>query len=195
MVLVAALGRRAMNDGERGEAELVRKLARGDAAAVDALYSRFGRALYAYVRSQVRDESLAEEVVQDTFVAAWRGAAGFEGRSSVASWLFGIARRQARDRMRRAVPEMEPVDALVEMPGNDRGPEAAALASASRAELAGALERVPALDREVLLLAFAYELSGPEIAEVLGIPAGTVKSRLFNARRRMREQLVEKELR
>ena len=193
MALVAALGRRRMSDGERDEAELVRRLARGDTAVVDALYARFGRPLYAYVRSLVGDESLAEEVVQDTFVAAWRGAGRFEGRSSLASWLFGIARRQTRDRTRRAVPDTEPVDRLAEVPGGDPGPEAAVLAAATRAELAEAMQRIPAADREVLLLAFAYELSGPEIADVLAIPAGTVKSRLFNARRRMREQLLEKE--
>ncbi len=195
MALVTTLVRRGMSHDERGEAELVLRLARGDAESVTELYSRFGRPLHAYVRSLVRDAGLAEEVVQDTFVAAWRGAARFEGRSSLASWLFGIARRQARDRMRRAVPETEPVDGLIDVAGGGLGPEAAALASASRAELAEALDRIPAADREVLLLAFAYELSGPEMAEVLAIPAGTVKSRLFNARRRLRAQLVEEELR
>jgi RNA polymerase sigma-70 factor (ECF subfamily) len=157
VVLVTTLARRGMSLGERSEAELVERLAGGNAGAVDELYSRFGRSLYAYVRSLVRDEGLAEEIVQDAFVAARRGAGAFEGRSSLTSWLFGIARRQARDRMRRVIPDAESVDRLGEMPGSEAGPEAAALASASRAELADALERIPALDREVLLLAFAYQ--------------------------------------
>lgn len=195
MVLVAAPARRNMKDGDAAHTDLIRRLAQGDAAAVETLYSRFGRSLYAYVRSIVRDDGLAEEVVQDTFVAAWRGAAGYESRASLSSWLFGIARRRARDRMRRVVPPMESVDVLIETPGAGSGPELAALATASREALTAALRRIPPADREVLLLAFAHELSGPEIAEVLGIPVGTVKSRLFNARRRMRDQLVEEDLR
>lgn len=194
MVLVAAPVRRRMNDVHPDDAALLATFARGDRDAVQGLYARFGRPLFAYVKSLVRDDGLAEEIVQDTFVAAWRGAGSYEGRSSVSSWLFGIARRQARDRMRRVRLDMEPLERLEELPAGNPGPEAAALAAASRAELAGALERVSAADREVLVLAFAHELSGPEIADVLGIPAGTVKSRLFNARRRLRVQLAGRDV-
>jgi RNA polymerase sigma factor (sigma-70 family) len=194
VVLVAAPVRRRMNDVHPDDAALLATFARGDRDAVQALYARFGRPLFAYVKGLVRDDGLAEEIVQDTFVAAWRGSGSYEGRSSVSSWLFGIARRQARDRMRRVRLEMEPLERLEELPAGNPGPEAAALAAASRAELACALERVSAADREVLVLAFAHELSGPEIADVLGIPAGTVKSRLFNARRRLRVQLAGRDV-
>jgi len=190
---VAALVRRRMNHARSDDEALLERLAHGDTEAVPALYARFGRPLYAYAMGLVGDDGLAEEVVQDTFVAAWRGAVGFEGRSSAASWLFGIARRQARDRMRRPRLETEGEERLEEMSAKGPGPEAAALASASRAELVDALERLSATDREVLVLAFAHELSGPEMAEVLAIPEGTVKSRLFNARRRLRAQLVGRE--
>jgi RNA polymerase sigma factor (sigma-70 family) len=190
---VAALVRRRMNDARSDDDALLVRLARGDVEAVPALYARFGRPLYAYALGLVGDEGVAEEVVQDTFVAAWRGAAGFEGRSSAASWLFGIARRQARDRMRRLKLETEGEERLEGLSAAGPEPEAAAIASASRAEVAEALERLSATDREVLVLAFAHELSGPEMAEVLAIPEGTVKSRLFNARRRLRARLVGRE--
>ena len=193
MDTVAALVRRRMNDSTPDDEALLERLARGDMEAVPALYARFGRPLFAYVRGLVGDEGLAEEVVQDTFVAAWRGAAGFEGRSSAASWLFGIARRQAHYRTRHQRLETEGEERLEGLSAEGPEPEAAALASASRAELVQALDRLSATDREVLVLAFAHELSGAEMAEVLAIPEGTVKSRLFNARRRLRAQLVVRE--
>ncbi len=194
MVFVAALARNAVSRSS-AERELVELLARDDMAAIEALYARFAKSLFAYVRSLGPDDGLAEEIVQDTFVAAWRGASGFEGRSTLSSWLFGIARRQARDRMRRWVPVMEPADVLEAAPDPELGPEAQALAAASRDAIRRAMSRIPDADREVLLLTFAHELSGPEVAEVLGIPAGTVKSRLFHARQRLREQLSEEEAR
>lgn len=193
MDAVAALVRRRMNDTSSDDEALLERIARGDMEAVTALYARFGRPLYAYARGLVGDDGLAEEVVQDAFVAAWRGAAGFEGRSSAASWLFGIARRQTRDRMRRLRLETEGEERLEGLSSEGPEPEAAAIASASRAEVVEALERLSVTDREVLVLAFAHELSGPEMAEVLAIPEGTVKSRLFNARRRLRAQLVGRE--
>jgi RNA polymerase sigma factor (sigma-70 family) len=193
VALVATLARSRVNRIPDADGPLVGRLADGDVAALEAVYARFAKPLFAYARSLVRDDGLAEEIVQDTLIAVWRGAASFEGRSTLSSWLFGIARRQARDRMRRATPIVEPVENLAETPASELGPEAHALASASRERIRRALVQIPEIDREVLLLTFAYELSGPEVAEVLGIPPGTVKSRLFNARRRLREQLPEED--
>jgi RNA polymerase sigma factor (sigma-70 family) len=168
------------------ELDLLARLGRGDRDAVDRLYARYARPLYGYVLDLVPDAGLAEEVVQDTFVAAWRGASRFEGRSSLASWLFGIARRQARDRTRSRRPQPEPDDRLHGLADPAGGPEAMAIESATRAELIAALDALPDHHREPLVLAFAYELSGAEIAAVLDIPAGTVKSRLHAARRALR---------
>ncbi len=193
--MFGALARGFMMERPQDDSALVARLARGEREAVDQLYARFGRPLYAFVQGIVGDAGLAEEIVQDTFVAAWRGAAGFEARSSVSSWLFAIARRQARDRLRRTRPELVPVEELAAQPAGEPGPEAAALSSADRKQLRAALYRLPAVHRECLVLAFVAELSGPEIAAVLGIPEGTVKSRLHAARRAMREQLAVEEKR
>ena len=174
---------------------LLGDLASGQDGAVERFYARFGRPLYAYATTLVGDPGEAEEVVQDAFVAAWRGASRFEGRSSVRSWLFGIARRQARDRHRRLSLDTTEIDAAGEVAAPEPGPEAAVIAAATGAELRSALARIPDADREVLVLTFAHEMSGPEVAAVLDIPAGTVKSRLFNARRRLRLALEEGEAR
>ena len=195
MAVAAALAGRRVNDRLDDAAQLVAGLGRGDRVALDRLYARYGRALFAYVSDLVPDAGMAEEVVQDTFVAAWRGAARFEHRSSVASWLFGIARRQARDRTRSRGPELAPPQELEELITGDRGPEAHALASAARADLISALDRLPSHHREPLVLALVHGLSGPEIAAVLGVPEGTVKSRLHAARRSVRALLDKGDLR
>ncbi len=192
MAAVAVLVRERMTDNSNVELALLHRLGRGERAAIDGLYARFGRPLFGYVLDLVGDPGLAEEIVQDTFVAAWRGASRFEGRSSVASWMFGIARRQARDRRRVRKPELVPEDQLQSVAATGHDPEAAAIASATRAELTAALDRLPDHHREPLVLAFAYELTGPEIAVVLGIPAGTVKSRLHTGRRALRAALEER---
>jgi RNA polymerase sigma factor (sigma-70 family) len=193
VVLFGALARRWMIERPEDDSALIARLAGGEREAIDRLYGRFGRPLFAFAHEIVGDAGLAEEIVQDTFVAAWKGAARFEGRSSVSSWLFAIARRQARDRLRRVQPDQASVEALEALPAADPGPEAAALAAATRTELAAALERLPAKHRECLVLAFVAELSGPEIAAVLGIPEGTVKSRIHAARRALRALVVSQE--
>ncbi len=190
MLSAAALVRRTVTpELPIDDPAFLRTLASGDHDAVRLLYGRFGRALFSYVLEIVGDPGTAEEVVQDTFVAAWRQAGRFEGRSTLASWLFGIARRQARDRMRRHRPAIEPAERLEEIAAEDGEPEAEAIASASRDELRRALDAIAMAHREVLVLTFAHELSGPEVAAVLGVPEGTVKSRLFAARRALRAEL------
>jgi RNA polymerase sigma-70 factor (ECF subfamily) len=171
---------------------LVERIAAGDRAALAELYAQEGPALFAYLRLFTTDRELAEEIVQDTFLAAWRRAAGFGGRTSVRSWLFSIARRRATDALRRPHLHMAPEDAvgLAEVPRNDPGPEDLAIAAATRQELTAALDRLIPVHREVLVLTFAHDLSYSELAHVLGIPLGTVKSRLNAAKRAVRTLLA-----
>jgi RNA polymerase sigma-70 factor (ECF subfamily) len=105
--------------------------------------------------------------------------------------LFGIARRRAHDRLRRAAHPTTELDSDLEVPDEDASPEARALASATRVALRDALDRLPIHHREPLVLLLAYELSGREIGAILGIPEGTVKSRLHAARRALRATLAE----
>lgn len=170
---------------------LVERMAAGDRAALAELYGGEAPALLAYLRLFTSDRDLAEEIVQDTFLAAWRAAADFGGRASVRSWLFAIARRRAADALRRPRLRVVPEDAvgLAEVPRDEPGPEDLAIAAATREELAGALDRLLPIHREVLILAFAHDLSYAELAQVLGIPLGTVKSRLNAAKRALRALL------
>ncbi|GAB3976727.1 sigma-70 family RNA polymerase sigma factor [Plantactinospora veratri] len=169
-----------MNDVDHG---LLQRVAAGDQRAFEELYTRHGQPLLAYAEGLLGgDRGRAEEALQDTFLATWRGAGSFEGRSSVRTWLFGICRRQALSRMDGRRPAPLPMEAAAEVPAGEPGPEAVALARADARAVAVALAELAPAHREVLDLAFGAGLAHAEIAEVLGIPVGTVKSRLFHAR-------------
>ncbi|MFC0505333.1 RNA polymerase sigma factor [Micromonospora costi] len=158
-------------------------VAAGDESALEGLYVRHGPALLAYAEGLLTDRHRAEETVQDTLLAVWRGADSFQGRSTVRTWLFGICRRQALRRMGvRGGPVHVPIDAAVEVAADEPGPEAVTLARADARTVAAAMRTLPAIHREVLDLAFGAGLTRDEIAVVLDVPVGTVKSRLFHAR-------------
>src|SRR5579884_129171 len=164
----------------------LRRIAGGDRQALTELYLRYRLPLFRYLLQLTPDHGLAEELLQDTLVAIWKSARTFEGRSSARTWIFGIARRQAHNTLRqRGLPLADPAE-LEALTAGDPEPEDAALASAERAELAGALRALAPIHREVLVLTFMQELSYQETAQVLGIPVGTVKSRLNHAKRALR---------
>jgi len=166
----------------RSEDELIAAVATGDEAAFGALYDRFARPLYALGLRWLQDVEDAEELVNDTLIRAWRQADRFDpARGRAGAWLFGIARHVATDRLRsRGRRPGPPVEGAAEPIGHL---DVDALAEAW--EIAAALERLPAVQREVLLLAYRDDLSQSQIAEVLGVPLGTVKSRTFHALRGM----------
>lgn len=172
---------------------IIQRIARGDREALAELYARYQQPLFRYLLQLTPDYGLAEEILQDTFVAVWKSARTFEGRSSVQTWLISIARRQAHNTLRRrkllTVDEAE----LEELAATEPEPEDFALASVVRDELAAAFQQLAPLHREMIVLIFIEELSYPEVANVLGIPVGTVKSRLSNAKRMLRRLLDSKE--
>ncbi len=161
---------------------LLDRVAAGDERAFEALYERHATALFAYARTLLGESGPAEEALQDTFVAVWHNAAAFEGRSAVRTWLFGICRRQALKRTRGQQLRVVPVEDAVSVASDAPEPETVVLARADAEAVAAAFTRLPAHHREVLQLAFAAGLPVTEIARVLGVPVGTVKSRLFHAR-------------
>jgi RNA polymerase sigma factor (sigma-70 family) len=176
-------------DAGEVEAALIARIAGRDRSALEALYGRYQRPLFRYLCQLTPDRGLAEEILQDTLLAVWQSAAAFQRRSSPRAWLFGVARRQAHNTLRRrGIPPAG--DAQVgDVPDQERGPEAQALAAADRETLAAAIERLSPLHREALALAFVEGLAYAEIAALLEIPEGTVKSRLSNARRALRAEL------
>lgn len=172
----------ASHDGASGDAELLRRIGQGDEDAMAAFYREHGRVVFAQVLLVTGDRVLAEEIVQDTMLAVWRGAGSFRGESSVRSWVIAIARRQTRDRLRGRRLRVVDDAFLADQPGLGPGPEVMALDRAELAEVRDAIRELAPAHREVLGLAFGSGLSLPEVAGVLEIPVGTVKSRLTAAR-------------
>jgi RNA polymerase sigma-70 factor, ECF subfamily len=173
-----------MNDDE-----LIARLAGGDDAALRELFFRHVPWLGARLRT-VLPAADVEDVLQETFLALWRGAAGYRLEGPAAGWLWGIARRQAALWLRRRGPAELLLPALLAPPG----PPGADLAEAAvtRAELADAVRALGPADgpqREVWRLLYVEDRPVAEVAELTGVPEGTVKSRAHRVRRLMRAAL------
>jgi RNA polymerase sigma-70 factor (ECF subfamily) len=186
ITVVNRWGRERSDDAE---GEIVARIADGERQALDTLYQRYAQPLFGYLLTLTADRGLAEEILQDTFVAAWRAAERFEARSSVKTWLFGIARRQAHNSLRRRDLTLIDDATLDQTPSDEPEPEEAMLRNADRQALTGAIEQLRPVHREVLLLAFVHDLSYAEMASLLDVPLGTIRSRLSNARRLLRQIL------
>lgn len=147
-----------------------------------ALYERHSEPLYRFLQSRLRDPFEAADVMQETFLEVWRSAARFEGRSSARTWLFGIGRNKAVDRMRRGSREVvtEPDDTL---PDHAPDPEAVAVAASDAARLRACIGKLGDHHRSAIQLAFYQELPYAEIAVIEGVPVGTVKTRILHAKR------------
>jgi RNA polymerase sigma-70 factor, ECF subfamily len=182
----------ASPDGACDGLALLGRIGRGDEDAMAAFYREHGRVVLAQVLLVVGERVLAEEIVQDTMLAVWQGAGSFRGESSVRSWVIGIARRQTRDRLRGRHLRVADEAFLADQPSSGPGPEVTALDRAELAEVKGAIRDLTPPQREVLGLVFGAGLSLPEVAGVLAIPVGTVKSRLTAARTALGRILNEK---
>jgi RNA polymerase sigma-70 factor (ECF subfamily) len=174
------------------DAELLRGIARGDREPFIALYQRHGAVVFAQIELMVGDRGLSEEILQDTMLAVWRGAKKFRGDAKVRTWIIAIARRQARDRLRRRRTGVVEDTVLAGRPAAEPGPEDVVLERAEATAVAEAIKTLGLTHREVLGLVFGTGLTLAEVASVLGIPVGTVKSRLAAARTALARALNEK---
>ncbi len=154
---------------------------------------RYQRPLFHYLLQLTPDYGLAEELLQDTLVAVWKSACSFEQRSSVLTWLFGIARRQAHNTLRQHKISLVDVATLEDMAATEPEPEEFALSNIARDELLAAFKQLALVHREVLVLILIQDLSYEETATILAVPVGTVKSRLSNARKSLRTILTVRE--
>lgn len=165
---------------------LMRLVASGDRTALAALYDRYAALATSVATSILRDGREAEDAVHDGFLEIWRRAVSYEpSRASVRAWIVLVVRCRALDRLRsRRVRTTEP---LGDEPRGDAAGEPDALAD--RCRVTGALAELPVPQREVIELAYFEGLTSSEIADRLGIPIGTVKSRTAGALRSLRERL------
>jgi RNA polymerase sigma factor (sigma-70 family) len=174
---------------------LLRRVARGETDALTVLYRRHADGLFWFLLRLASDRMLAEEILQDTLLAIWRGADSFAGRAKVRTWLYGIARRQAHNRLGVTRPVETTLDDVAEPVTTEPGPEELVLAGLELDRVLAAVDRLNLVHREVLVLMFVAEMSQAEIAAVIGVPVGTVKSRLHHARGALVRSLAETEVR
>ena len=170
---------------------LVALVARSDDNALGALYDRFGRVAYGLALRVVRDPALAEDAVQEAFLAAWRTAGSFDPRRGKAqTWLLTLVHRRAVDVVRREERRRgDPLDDAPVAAGGATDEEA--WVRERRRDVQAALAQLPPDQREALELAYYGGLTQSELAERLGVPLGTIKSRMFTGLRRLRDLLAE----
>lgn len=177
--------------GDEPDVLLLWQTAAGDGEAFRKFYERHHRRVYFFLFRMVGEQSAAEDVLAETFTAAWRQAGSFQGRSAVSTWLLGIARNLANNHL-RCRRDHENLDDHEHLSGEARSD----LEQSDRARvMAAALQRLSAKHREALDLVFYHELKYGEIAELLGIPTGTVKTRVLHAKEALRAVLTKMEVR
>lgn len=165
---------------ERSDEDLVAALAGRDTTALEALYDRYGRLAFSLAVRIAGTPETAEEIVQEAFLSIWRGAATYQpGRAAVRTWLLSITHHRAIDAVRRRTARVQtaPLEDQAQFVGvQDVWSDVSA--SLVRDEVRSALAKLPAEQRQSIELAYFGGLTYPEIAEKLGLPLGTVKSRL-----------------
>ncbi len=186
------------------DAALVARCKGSDLTAFDEIVERYQHKIYGYVKRLVGNETDAEDITQEVFLKALNSLHRFRQESSLQTWLFRIATNLCRDAHRRrqrekgwlslwrqADEQSETEEGGTIDPPDDRfNPEKLLLHEELSAMLSQAIEQLPLAMREVLILHDVEQMPYEEIAQALGVPLGTVKSRLFHARARLRESLA-----
>lgn len=174
-----------MKPGPRSDEALLAAVGNGDTDALRELYGRHAPWLVVRLGQRCPDAALVEEVVQDTFVAVWRGAGSYEARGDVGAWIWGIGIRRYLDRVRRH-RRFGPPATSADMPSaEDR-----VLLGIEHGDLGPAIDALTPELRDVVRATVLDGLTTREAARLLGIPAGTVKTRMMRARRELREALT-----
>lgn len=175
--------------------QLMRRVANGDAAALETLYEQYAPAVMGLAFKMLGDRAVAEEVVQETFWRVWRNAETFcEQQGAFSSWVFGITRNLAIDTWRRGKARPQPIwDREDEQLENNPDPQAdvteSAWTSIKHVQVRQALSVLPPAQREVVEMAFFWGMTRQEIAESIGVPLGTVHTRARLGLQKLREAL------
>ena len=182
------------------ETGLIRAAQQGDLPAFNRLVLAHQDSLYGWVISLVRDETLADDITQSTFVTAYEKLASFRG-VSLRAWLFRIARNRSFDMLRYqkrhpsvslddSMQDEDAIDLLAVLPANGPSPEKSYIQAERTAWLMRLLDRLPTPFRQALELIDIFEMDYREAASVLGVSMGTLKSRVARARLKLREQIA-----
>jgi RNA polymerase sigma-70 factor (ECF subfamily) len=174
---------------EISDEALIKAIAAGDRGAMAMLYTRHRLRVWRFLMRLCRDATLAEDLLSDVFFDLWRCAAQFRGKSSVSTWLLAIARYKAFAALRHRATEPFDEDAIAAAADSSDDPEVAADKAARGAALRECLRQLSPGCRQAIDLVYYHHKSVTETARILGIPANTVKTRMFHARRKLGELL------
>lgn len=181
---------------EASDADLIGRTANGDARALEVLYDRYSRVVFSFALRTVGDRELAEELLQEVFFRAWKQGRAFDAvRGTFVTWLLTITHNLAIDEVRKRQRRPQRADGqapetvLAGIADTGSGVEDEVWIGALRETISGALAQLPAPQREAIELAYYQGLTQREIAERLGEPLGTVKTRMRLGMRKLREAL------
>jgi RNA polymerase sigma-70 factor (ECF subfamily) len=169
---------------------LIARIAAGDRRAFELLFTKYGERVFRYAHRLISDVTKAEEVANDVMLEVWKTAARFEGRSKVSTWILGITRHLALNAVRRKTLDTVDVEDAPEL-ADDKQVDAAVehdrdvLGEGIRAALA----MLSAEHRDVIELTFFHGCTYHEIAEIVGCPENTVKTRMYHAKRQLQSLL------
>ena len=171
---------------------MLARIAAGDASAMRDFYARFETTVLRYCTFKLNDPAAAADVLNEVMLEVWRGAAWFQGRSQVSTWLLGIAHHKLTDHLRRERrfqhDDLDPVTVDEQVPV----PAETVAAAQDRQRLERCLARLPQHQRETVYFAFYQDLSYPEIAAIMDCPEGTVKTRVLHAKQALKRCLAER---
>ncbi|MCA9859533.1 MAG: sigma-70 family RNA polymerase sigma factor [Thermomicrobiales bacterium] len=178
------------------DSELIALVTQGDQVALETLYERYSRAVYSFSLRIVGDAQVAEEILQEVFVRAWQQGGSFQSaRGSLITWLLSITHNLSIDEVRRRnrrpqkADSAEPETILASLPDEGLEVEEEVWLSSLRESIQDALQQLPAAQREAIELAYFQGLTQREIADALGEPLGTIKTRMRLGMLKLRDQL------
>ena len=168
---------------------LIGRIAGGDRLAMQVLFARHHVRVYRFVLRLVSDPTIAEDMISDVFLDVWRQAGRFEARSAVSTWLLAIARFKALSVLRKRTDDALDDEMAEAIPDTADTPEEAVQKKDKSEILRECLKSLSPEHREIVDLVYYHEKSVEEVAEIVGIPENTVKTRMFYARKRLSELL------
>jgi len=175
----------------RDDEQLIQAIANGDMDAVSEFYRRHEARVYRFVLSKTGDSFVTADILNDVMLEVWRSAGKFQGRAKVTTWLLGIAHNKILDYWRKkGAREFTEMDENMEDESEGASPEQVTAAASDVKLLRACMAKLKDEHREILHLIFYEELGFGEIAEIIQVPEGTVKSRAYHARMQMKQQLA-----
>jgi RNA polymerase sigma-70 factor, ECF subfamily len=180
----------AVRTPDTSDAALIRSIATADKHAMRILFARHNVQVFRFLLRFVGDKSAAEDLVSEVFLDVWRQAGRFQGRSQVTTWLLAIARNKALSALQRRSTEELDEDAAAAIEDPHDNPEAMLQNRQKTELLLKCLRQLSAAHREIIDLVYYHEKSIAEVAQIVGIPPNTVKTRMFYARKRIAELMA-----